>query len=101
MARHDQLAAAWERLEQVGRAGPFDERTCRLLELAVAIGSHDREAVRRAHDRVAQLAVFPEELEQLVALAASTLGKYATITTAGWLGLDASRPVPPSSKPDA
>ncbi len=85
--RHDQLAAGWAELARAGRSGPFDERTCRLLELAVAIGARDREAVRAAHARLAELVVFPEEIEQLIALAAAAIGKPATLATYGWIGL--------------
>ena len=85
--RHDQLAAAWDQLARAGLNGPFDERTCRLLELAVAIGARDREAVRAAHARVAEMVVMPEEIEQVIALAAPTIGKSATLATYGWIGL--------------
>lgn len=85
--RADQLAAAWDSLARAGRTGPFDERTCRLFELAIAIGTRDREAVRDAHQRAIKLGVFGEELDQLVTLAAATIGRPATIATARWLGL--------------
>jgi alkylhydroperoxidase/carboxymuconolactone decarboxylase family protein YurZ len=85
--RHDQLAAAWEQLARAGRNGPLDERTCRMLELAVALGARDRDAVRAAHARLVEMVVFPEELDQLIALAAATIGKPATLAAYGWLGL--------------
>lgn len=87
-SRHDQLTA-WNRLAHAARTGPLDERTCRLVELAIAIGAHDRDAVRAAHQQAIQYAMFADELEQIVALAATTLGKHATLATYGWLGLDA------------
>ena len=83
-----ELALGWEHLARAGRAGPLDERTCCLLELAIAIGARDRDAVRAAHERALQLAAFAAEIEQIVALAAPTLGKPATLATLGWLGLD-------------
>jgi alkylhydroperoxidase/carboxymuconolactone decarboxylase family protein YurZ len=93
--RRDQLLAAWDRLDQVGRSGPLDDRTCRLLELAIAIGTRDREAVRAAHARAVQGGAYGEELDQLVALAASAIGRSATLTTYGWLGMDDRGDAPP------
>lgn len=85
--RHDQLAAAWDQLARAGRNGPFDERTCRLLELAIAIGARDREAVRAAHARLVELVVLAEEIDQMIAIAAPTIGKSATLAIYGWIGL--------------
>ena len=85
--RNEQLVAAWDQLARAGRNGPLDERTCRLLELAVAIGARDREAIRVAQARLVELAVIAEEIEQIIALAAPTIGKPATSATYGWIGL--------------
>jgi alkylhydroperoxidase/carboxymuconolactone decarboxylase family protein YurZ len=86
-SRHDQLNAAWDQLARAGRNGPLDERMCRLLELAVAIGARDREAVRMAHEKLTESLVMPQEIDQLLALAAATIGKPATLTAYGWIGL--------------
>jgi len=102
--RHDQLATAWNAIAQAGRSGPLDERTCRLLELAIAIGARDKEAVRAAHQRAVQFATFGEEIDQLVTLAAATIGRAATLATYTWLGIDdpgaaSITPTTPDAKP--
>lgn len=107
-ARVDQLTAAWDRLALAGRTGPLDERTCRLLELAIALGTGQREAIRATHARLAELAVSADELEQLLALAAAAIGKHTTLAAYGWMGLvepaGAAAPTsapPPDDKPGA
>jgi alkylhydroperoxidase/carboxymuconolactone decarboxylase family protein YurZ len=96
-SRSDQIAAAWDQLERAGRTGPLDERTCRLLELALAIGARDREAIRAAHRRCVELGVLADAIEQIVAVAAPAIGKSAVLATCGWLGL--GEPAPPASRP--
>ena len=91
-SRHDQLAAAFDQLARAGRAGPLDERTCRLVELALAIGARDRDAVRATHQRAVEVGVLADAVEQLVALAAPALGVHALRATQGWLGLTVSLP---------
>lgn len=105
-ARLDQLTAAWEQLALAGRAGPLDERTCRLLELAIALGTGQREAVRATHARAAAFAVSADEIEQLLALAAAAIGRHAALAAYGWIGAEPPPAEPetsssPSRKPDA
>ncbi|MDQ3364783.1 MAG: carboxymuconolactone decarboxylase family protein [Myxococcota bacterium] len=100
-SRHAELTAAWDRLARAGRNGPLDERTCRLVELAVAIGTRDRDAIRDAHQRAIELGAFGEEIDQLVALAAATIGKPATLAISTWLGLDATAGSAPTAAPSS
>jgi alkylhydroperoxidase/carboxymuconolactone decarboxylase family protein YurZ len=95
-ARRDQLLTGWEHLALAGRAGPLDERTCRLLELALALGTGRREAIRAAYARALEGAASAEEvseqIEQLLALSAGALGKHAVLAAYDWLGIDTPAP---------
>ncbi|HSN29321.1 MAG TPA: carboxymuconolactone decarboxylase family protein [Kofleriaceae bacterium] len=85
--RRQQLAAAWDELAKAGRDGPLDARTTSLVELAIAIGTGDRDAVRATHQRATHLA-HGEEIDQVVALAAPIVGRFAAESVYGWLGLE-------------
>ena len=72
-------------MDEEGGAGPLDEKTQRLVKLAVAIGAMREGAVhsgvRKARDAGASLA----EMEQVVALAASTIGLPSAVAVWTWM----------------
>ncbi|MEO8840151.1 MAG: hypothetical protein ABI591_28990 [Kofleriaceae bacterium] len=86
-SRRLQLAAAWDALTKAGHDGPLDARTCRLVELAIAIGIRDRDAVRATHHRALEVA-HGEEIDQIIALAAPMLGRSAAASVYEWIGLE-------------
>ena len=83
--RFPRLGKAWDLVNEEGSAGPLDARTQRLLKLAVAIGAMREGAVhsgvRKARDAGASL----EELEQVVALGASTIGLPSAVAVWTWI----------------
>jgi len=88
--RFPRLGAAWDLINEEGGNGPLDARTQRLLKLAIAIGAMREGAVhsgvRKARDAGASLA----EMEQVVALAASTIGLPSTVAVWSWVREEAS-----------
>jgi len=84
--RYPKAGRAWDLLNEEAGQGPLDPRTQRLVKLAVAIGALREGAVhsgvRKARDAGATLA----ELEQVVALAASTIGLPSTVAVWSWVG---------------
>lgn len=72
--RYPKLDKAWELIGETGREGPLDDKTIRLVKLAIAMGAmsggQTRSGVRKALDA----GVSRDEIEQVVALAAGTLG---------------------------
>ena len=48
ITRFPDLGRAWEAARQAERAGPLDEKACRLVKLAVAIGGRSEGAVHSA-----------------------------------------------------
>jgi 4-carboxymuconolactone decarboxylase len=83
--RFPRLGQAWDLVSEEGGHGPLDAKTQRLLKLAIAVGALREGAVhsgvRKARDAGASLA----EIEQLVALGASTIGFPATVAVWTWV----------------
>ena len=85
IARFPELGEAWEAIHRGGAAGPLDERTSRLIKLAVAIGAKQTGAVSSSVRKGLAAGIPLEELEQTAALAASTIGLPATVAAWGWI----------------
>jgi 4-carboxymuconolactone decarboxylase len=82
ITRFPELGDAWERIADAGKKGSLDEKTARLIKLGIALGS-GREGPAHASVRKARkLGITREEMEQVVALAAGTIGLPAAV--AGW-----------------
>lgn len=85
VARFPKLSEAWEAIHEAGAQGPLDARTQRLVKLAVAIGGLREGAVHASARKALEMGLSPEELEQVVALAAGTLGLPATVAAFTWV----------------
>ena len=85
IARFPKLGEAWEAIHEAGAAGPLDERTRRLVKLAIAIGAQRSGAVHSSVRKARAMGISDAELEQVVALAAGTLGLPSTVATWTWL----------------
>ncbi len=79
------LADAWHRTQAAGRDGPLDDRTQRLVKLAVAMGTMRPGAVHSAVRKAAAAGVTAADIRQMVALAAGTLGFPAAVALYGWV----------------
>jgi alkylhydroperoxidase/carboxymuconolactone decarboxylase family protein YurZ len=80
-----ELAQAWQVLGAAGKKGPLDERTARLVKLSVAIGAQQEGAVHASVRKGLAMGITREELEQVVALAAGTLGLPKTVAAYTWI----------------
>jgi len=86
IARYPDLGKAWELLNAGGKnAGPLDEKTRQLVKLGIAIGARQEGAVHSGVRKALALGITAEELEQVVALAAGTLGMPATVAAYCWV----------------
>lgn len=84
--RYPKISQGWEKIAEAGREGPLDAKTIRLVKLALAIGAL-REGAVHANVRKAQAAgVTAEEIDQVIALTAGTLGLSATVAAYSWVG---------------
>ena len=83
--RYPKLGKAWENIAEAGQEGPLDDRTARLVKLGIAIGALREGAVHAGVRKALSLGISPEEVEQVVALAAGTLGLPATVAAYTWV----------------
>ena len=80
------LREAWDLLAEAGEeAGPLDRKTQRLVKLAVAAGSFRVGAVHSSVRKARAAGATAEELDQVVALAASTLGLPSAVAIHSWI----------------
>ena len=71
--RYPQLGKAWELIGEAGAAGPLDAKTARLVKLGIAIGAMREGAVHSSVRKALASGLDQSALEQVVALAASTI----------------------------
>jgi len=79
------LGEAWDRINEEGAAGPLDAKTQRLLKLAIAIGAMREGAVHSGVRKARDAGATTAEMEQVVALAASTIGLPAAVAVWSWV----------------
>ena len=84
-ARFPSLAKAWEETANAGREGPLDEKTQRLVKLAVAIGAMREGAAHASVRKARAMGIGEEAIEQVVALSAGTLGMPSTVAAYTWV----------------
>src|SRR4029453_13262023 len=83
--RYPKLSEAWEKISEAGREGPIDSKNSRLIKLAIAIGAMREGAVHSSVRKALASGIAVEEIEQVVALAASTLGMPSTVAVFTWV----------------
>jgi len=84
-ATFPELARAWQEIGRAGKIGPLDEKTCRLVKLALAIGAQQEGAVHASVRKALAMGMTLAELHQVVALAAGTLGFPQTVAALTWI----------------
>lgn len=83
--RFPRLGEAWDTVRRAEAEGPIDKRTARLVKLAVAAGVQRPGAVSSATRKAHAAGASEEEIYQVVALAASTLGFPSTVAVFSWV----------------
>lgn len=83
--RYPQLREAWDLLHEAEKQGPLDEKTIRLVKLGIAIGAMREGAVHAGVRKALAQGVSPAAIEQLVALAASTIGLSSAVAIYSWI----------------
>ncbi|MBI4585747.1 MAG: carboxymuconolactone decarboxylase family protein [Planctomycetes bacterium] len=84
-AKFPKIAQAWDLLSEAGATGPLDEKTQRLIKLAVSIGTRAEGATHSATRKALKAGATKEEIYQVVALAASTLGLPNAVAAFTWI----------------
>lgn len=86
VARFPKLSQAWDAMGAAARAeGPLDDRTARLVKLAIAVGSQRIGAVQAAVRHARAAGIPAAEIEQTAALAASTIGVPGAVAAWSWM----------------
>lgn len=83
--RFPELGEAWDRVRDGERATGLDEKTRRLLKLAIAAGAMRQGAVHSATRKARAAGAGEDEILAVVALAASTLGFPSTVAVYSWV----------------
>lgn len=85
VARFPALGDAWNLLRQGSLdAGPLDQRTLHLVKIALTVGALREGALHSAVRRARAAGVSTEEIEQVIATGASTIGLPATVAAWSW-----------------
>ena len=81
--------SVWQAFEKLGKecheAGPLDEKTRRLVKLALAVGLRHEGAVHSATRNALRSGVTREELEHVAILAVTTIGWPAAYAAMTWI----------------
>jgi len=85
VARFPDLGAAWKNIRKEEEAGPLDEKTVRLVKLGLHIGARREGATHASVRKALAAGISKEEIEQVVALAAGTIGLPATVAAYTWV----------------
>jgi alkylhydroperoxidase/carboxymuconolactone decarboxylase family protein YurZ len=72
-------------VHEAGRDGPLDARTARLVKLGIAIGAMREGAIHSSVRKARAEGITMREIEQVVALAAGTLGLPSTVAVYTWI----------------
>ena len=83
--RSPRVGQAWGAIEEAGREGPLDDRTSCLVNLGIAIGALRQGAVQANVRKAVSSGIFTKEIEQVLVLAAGTLGASDAITAFSWI----------------
>jgi 4-carboxymuconolactone decarboxylase len=85
IARYPELGQAWELMAESGQKGPLDDRMTRIVKLAVAMGAMREGAVHASVRKARARGISREEIEQCVAIAASTVGLPSSVALYSWV----------------
>jgi alkylhydroperoxidase/carboxymuconolactone decarboxylase family protein YurZ len=91
VARFPGIGRAWDLVNRQGASGPLDERTQRIVKLAIAIGAMREGAVHSAVRKARDARVSLAEMEQVIALAATTIGFPASVAVWSWIREESGR----------
>jgi len=89
--RFPKLGEAWDAIAEAGNEGPLEDRMCRLIKLAVAVGALREGAVRASVRKALASGIALRDLEQVVALAAGTIGLPAAVAVFSWIREEAEK----------
>ena len=72
-------------VEACSGAGPLDEKTARLVKLALAVGAKSEGAVHSHTRRALKQGISPEALRQVALLAVTSIGWSPSMAALSWI----------------
>jgi alkylhydroperoxidase/carboxymuconolactone decarboxylase family protein YurZ len=90
--RYPKLAQAWDSIHEAGDEGPLDDKSVRLAKLGIAVGAMREGAIHSSVRKALAMGITMSEIEQVVALAAGTLGLPSTVAVYSWITNRAMKP---------
>lgn len=79
------IREAWDMIGDASADGPLDDKVQRLVKLGIAIGAMREGAVHASARKALGMGITAEELHQVVALAAGTIGFPSTVAAYTWI----------------
>ncbi len=83
--RFPKVGEAWHLVGAAGKDGPLDAKCVRLVKLGISIGSMREGAVHAGVRKALAAGATRAELDQVVALAAGSIGFPATVAVHQWV----------------
>ena len=83
--RYPKLGQAWDAIHEAGHQCPLEEKTVRLIKLGIAIGAMREGAIHSSVRKALAMGITKTEIEQVIALAAGTLGLPSTVAVYAWI----------------
>ena len=83
--RYPEIGEAWGLLRRAEAKGGISEKHARLIKLGIAIGGMKEGAVHSGVRKALDAGASRTEIEQVVAMAASTLGLPSTVAVYSWV----------------
>ena len=84
MARFPKLGKAWDLTGEAGNEGPLEAKVVRLIKLAVAMGAMREGAVHSGVRKAMGAGATADEIDQVTALCAGTLGFPSVVALYSW-----------------
>src|SRR5881394_762338 len=86
VSRFPSLGKSWELMHEAGEAaGPLSERERQLIKLGISIGALREGAVHSAVRKARASGIKREEIEQVAAISATTIGLPSAVAAWTWV----------------
>jgi len=85
VTRFPELGRAWDLARKAGQGGPIDEKAVHLVKLGVAFGALREGAVHSSVRKALAAGVSADEIHQVIALCATTIGFPAAVAVYTWV----------------
>src|SRR5262245_48298495 len=83
--RFPKVGESWRIVQDAGLDGPLDDKSARLVKLGIAIGTLRAGAVHSSVRKALAAGATVDEVEQVIALAAGTIGFPSAVAVFTWV----------------